>query len=1534
MRESSAAAIRLVRSAFAVCFIVISGLAFAQVGGTPNSGQLVDKPTSCSSLSDRLVLSCAWAEGQNTRKTLLVVVPPHENLIPRVLEAEFYPPSDAGNPTSATVPRPAEWLNNQASIRSRMFSSVPIGYFRHYQIFEVRVEPSFRFQNTNMLMRTVRWEYRWTRPYQPARPLEDESLHRNDQGFGNLLPRLIANPDAMPRYGDPSPPEGELPAGLPGLTFSRLAAGKRPVLRLDIDKKALYRLDLDSIPVGSGGSKPDLESTHLHNLGQVVPLYLYDEQGATLELIFYGVPSDSKYTKENRYWLSLDPKAPPARMAEAPINEAWKSLEPEKSFPEALAIEQDNDLIIHADNFLTISDFRWVWGEIPAVDNPASVSAFLEEAPEEVAWFAETTFALPGMAEPKGQTQFEASFYISSPQLMKPVEVVVKINDAPPQTVPIRNSDELSRSFMVSNSLLDETSNTLKVYFQPGKMPEGDGVYFDRLVAHYRRRFEVPEHGFTFSSDPPTSSGWRHYALRGTIPPRPFILDVADTSKPRVIHSERDADGVLHFGQQERKPALYRVLSLDEISTPAVTPTASMEDVAEQKTPVDYLIISYGGFIDLLDPLVKSLEKSNWRVRVVDVENVYASFNWGLLGPDAIKAFLAYTLRNWPGGGPTYTLFVGDCTSDYRNDFRNDVKNYVPTYTLERGPRAEKWASEHWFTTLCGMDDYSDIIMGRLSVNSREDAKTVIDKIVRYREKEVLGPWRRRIAYVADGGESFADHSEQLRTGSKPPAFTGHRIYLDDFPWEDNFYLPPAVLEADIGRGHMAKVSPVMTTEILDTFNEGAAVITYRGHGSPNIWSDARVWFGGDSPNSDILMLRNGERLPLIVNLTCNSGAIDYPDPPWNLCISEDFHRSPTGGAVGLFVPTGPGIPTSHLRLSEEFHHTLFEENVRAMGDIVLMSKYRYLLRKHPLEMIKMFHFLGDPSCRLQLPQRVEPLEATPDIVSVTAGTTVKIAGRSDLGAGQKGTITLFSPKDDEVMSADLTFAADGRFEHALKLEPTDDPGSWTVRAYCWNESNGRDLAGWAIVGRVQPETVLEQFELRPNNVTLREGEPTTFVCVVANNSLLPADGIALEVRRSGEEGKVIKRIEMDLGPGEKRTFEIPQKAEAGFYRYTATLSGPAQSLGEPSPGFLTKTIDKAVPGAESESRVAILPESLNISITRAGNRFSRHITLMAAAIGDDPVGQVEAVLRDESGSTETRKLDKLEPGRPLSLAFSRPVDTTDLPQKLSLDLTYKRNPSSETATLEDSIEIKKADFPDLTIDAGRIRFIDEGNRVQFGDPTPTAGHTVFIDVPIRNVGGGPAAQAISLEAYDGDPKKGGKKMQSGVDSMSRNQLSYLYPDKEETIRLRWDPVNNAGDHQIHFRVDGEMRITESDETNNEVVVPLRVLTKGKLATEKIYPQPPASLIKPVQPLDAVVMNDGETTVRLVLVEYFLGTEQTDENKIGEVLVPEIGPNKQIRVRLDWKCTLDEFRRGLKEKFCFLARLKGSTQRVTSVPQD
>jgi hypothetical protein len=75
------------------------------------------------------------------------------------------------------------------------------------------------------------------------------------------------------------------------------------------------------------------------------------------------------------------------------------------------------------------------------------------------------------------------------------------------------------------------------------------------------------------------------------------------------------------------------------------------------------------------------------------------------------------------------------------------------------------------------------------------------------------------------------------------------------------------------------KVSPRATWLVRRAFERGTGAIYYFGHGSPNLWMDERVWFGGDSANSDNQLLAGTGFTPFVTTMTCNTGAIDYPIP-------------------------------------------------------------------------------------------------------------------------------------------------------------------------------------------------------------------------------------------------------------------------------------------------------------------------------------------------------------------------------------------------------------------------------------------------------------------------------------------------------------------------------------------------------------------------------------------------------------------------------------------------------------------------------
>ena len=56
-------------------------------------------------------------------------------------------------------------------------------------------------------------------------------------------------------------------------------------------------------------------------------------------------------------------------------------------------------------------------------------------------------------------------------------------------------------------------------------------------------------------------------------------------------------------------------------------------------------------------------------MKVVDVEDIYDEFSYGVLSPQGIKDFLTYTYQNWVSPVPQYVLLVGDSTYDPKDNF-------------------------------------------------------------------------------------------------------------------------------------------------------------------------------------------------------------------------------------------------------------------------------------------------------------------------------------------------------------------------------------------------------------------------------------------------------------------------------------------------------------------------------------------------------------------------------------------------------------------------------------------------------------------------------------------------------------------------------------------------------------------------------------------------------------------------------------------------------------------------------------------------
>ena len=120
-------------------------------------------------------------------------------------------------------------------------------------------------------------------------------------------------------------------------------------------------------------------------------------------------------------------------------------------------------------------------------------------------------------------------------------------------------------------------------------------------------------------------------------------------------------------------------------------------------------------------------------------------------------------------------MLFGDCSYDYKNR-RNNNTNFVPTYESRNSfdPIFSHSSDDYfgffdddegdWLESASG-DHTLEIGIGRLPAKSKEEAQTMVDKIIYYSTSpKTLGKWRNQIAYLADDGDAntHASHVEQL----------------------------------------------------------------------------------------------------------------------------------------------------------------------------------------------------------------------------------------------------------------------------------------------------------------------------------------------------------------------------------------------------------------------------------------------------------------------------------------------------------------------------------------------------------------------------------------------------------------------------------------------------------------------------------------------------------------------------------------------------------------------------------------------------
>ena len=408
------------------------------------------------------------------------------------------------------------------------------------------------------------------------------------------------------------------------------------------------------------------------------------------------------------------------------------------------------------------------------------------------------------------------------------------------------------------------------------------------------------------------------------------VLDMSGAQPSWLLDTEFGADGLLRFRAESGRS--YLAVSPEAVYHPAVTkPRASR--LKNVRNRADYLVIGPEAFLRAAIPLLELRRSDGLKVKAVSIEEVYAEFGFGEPTPEAVKDFLSYAYHNWRQPSPRYVLLLGDATFDFKDFLQTGVTNQVP-------PRMVKtsylWtASDPSYAAVNGEDILPDFSIGRLPAATVDEVHAMVEKTVAYETGEA-GLHRSAVVLVADNPdragnfEADADRLAASVLASKNP----DKIYL-------------------------SQLGTAATRDaILQSFDDGASLVSYMGHGGIHLWADENFF-----NVRDVASLAPQTQQPLVLTMNCLNGYFHFP---YFNSLAEELVKTSDKGAIAAFSPSGLSLNGP----ADLFHQALLEELFNGahprLGDAVLAAQEAYAETGAFPELLSIYHLLGDPALRLR----------------------------------------------------------------------------------------------------------------------------------------------------------------------------------------------------------------------------------------------------------------------------------------------------------------------------------------------------------------------------------------------------------------------------------------------------------------------------------------------------------------------------------------------------------------------------------------
>lgn len=698
-----------------------------------------------------------------------------------------------------------------------------------------------------------------------------------------------------------------------------------PGWRVKVRQSGIHTLTYGQLQAaGVPVSSIDPRSFRLFGGGREVAVVVAGEADGVFDandyILFYGEASSAKYAADNVYWLTYggasglrmaSRAAAPGGAATPASYGAIQHLEKNTYYWSLIPGDADLD--------------RWLWDYVHSQTRPSWSYTFTLTAPASAP--ATLAVALVGYSQSAVNPDHHARVSLNGTVL----------GDARWDDV-----TWYTAHLAVPAGVLRAGNNTLTLERIADTGVARDVFYIDWAELAFASGFVAAADELAFSYS--TAGVWR-YQVRGFSTDDVGVYDVSNPAAVvRLTGISVTADGgafSAHLQDAVAGPTSYLVVGGQAYRSVQAIERDTPSNLRSSLWGADHIIITHTAFAAQAEQL------RQWRARqmravVVDVQDIYDEFSYGVVSPAAIHDFLAYAYQYWQAPAPGYVVLFGDGHYDPRDNEGYGRTNFIPAYLAPVDPWIGETAADNRYVTIVGNDVLPDMMLGRLAVNTPAEAGAFVSKIIAYEQSPAPGDWTKQVLAIADntdGGGNFPVLSDNLLRCCLPSDYAVTRVY----------YNPSSM------------TVPQARAAIQTAMNAGALLVNFIGHGDYIGWADERLFWTADVP-----ALTNGGKLPVVIAMTCREGYYAFNDTSGaHDSVAEVVTRAEGRGAVASWSPTGLGIATGHDHLNRGFFDAIFSEGVGTVGAGTAAGKLRLWQTGGNLDLLDTYLLFGDPATRM-----------------------------------------------------------------------------------------------------------------------------------------------------------------------------------------------------------------------------------------------------------------------------------------------------------------------------------------------------------------------------------------------------------------------------------------------------------------------------------------------------------------------------------------------------------------------------------------